>query len=141
MKFTKEEISLCKQVAEKYRKEISDGDWFLRNDMKFEYALFLRVGKDLITGYIQGEICFMDDMSNVDIKKAIPLWTISDCLEFLRKEGFMVRLVEHEHYRTGKKSIECICYGHETKRDFSEQGDKDEVACLEAVLVVLEEKK
>lgn len=132
MKFTKEEISLCKQVAEKCKKEIEYGDWFLRNDTKFEHTLFLRIDKDMIAGYIQGEIVVMDDMSNVDMKKAIPLWTISDCLEFLQEEEDVIELVitgkhlrwfcrwENREMRSGKTPLE---------------------ACLKAVSTVLEDKE
>ena len=119
MKPTKEEISLCKQVAERHRKDIEYGDWF----------------------EFKGDILLQKSMHRPEMSdRCTPLWTISDCLKFLREEGFMVRLIEYEHYRTGIKRIECNCYGHKTKRAFSEQGDKDEEAYLKAVLVVLEEK-
>ncbi len=120
MKFTKEETSLCKQIVERYEKPIEHGDWFI--DMKIGDKPFLTLSR------------------RVPIDNLIPLWTIKDCLEFLRGEGYLVRLVEYEHYG-GVKTITCYCHGHKTKRAFSKQGNKDEEACLKAVLAVLEERK
>lgn len=121
--FTKEEISLCKQVAEGYEFPIRMGAFVYDKKRK----------RIRINPYKDG-ICITYH------KSEITLPTISDCLEFLRGEGYLVRLVEYERY-SGVKTITCYCHGHKTKGAFSKQGNKDEEACLKAVLAVLEEKK
>jgi len=69
MKFTKEEISLCKQIAEKHRKRIVFGIWF--HDLEDpEHLPFLW--------------CNLTD--ELKRRSAVPLWTISDCLT-RRKKG------------------------------------------------------
>ena len=137
IKFTKEEISLCKQVAEKHRKEVGKGDWYVSEDSDYK------------TGWSNPMLNINDyepvkkklpGIFNDKDRNDVPLWTIPNCLEFLRGEGYLVRLVEYEHYG-GVKTITCYCYGHKTKGAFSKQGNKDEEACLKAVLVVLEEGK
>ena len=42
IKFTKKEISLCKQVAEKHRKEIDEGDW---GQINGETHLFINLSR------------------------------------------------------------------------------------------------
>ena len=124
IEFTKKEISLCKQIAEKYRKEIEYADWYWSTS--YNEPLLATDG-----GF---------KVKEQEHHGVFKIWTIPDCLKFLRKEGFMVRLMEYENH-SGIRRIECNCYGHKTKGAFSTQGDKDEVACLKAVLAVLEEGK
>ena len=120
---TKEEISLCKQIAEKRRKEIEYADWYW--SASYNEPLLATDGGFRI-----------NEQKHHGVFK---IWTIPNCLEFLRKEGYMVRLIEYKNY-IGEKRIECNCYGHETKGAFSTRGNKDEEACLKAVLAVLEAK-
>jgi len=120
IKFTKEEISLCKQVREKelLLKPVKEGDW-VRN----EYG---KPSTDLVTSeYIRNVIRF------TDIKHWFPLWTISDCLEFLRE-------------RKSQMEFELV-FGDEWKVIFHWikvfEGNTPLEACLKAVLAVLEEEK
>ncbi|MEE9510398.1 MAG: hypothetical protein V3V81_07890 [Candidatus Bathyarchaeia archaeon] len=68
IEFTQEEISLCKQVAGKHKKKIKFGDWYHRED-----GCFLMESHDT----------FSQEWVE---KHWTPLWTISDCLEFLEKK-------------------------------------------------------
>jgi len=110
MKFTKEEISLCGQVAEKHRKPIKYGDWY-----EFRGNIYL------ITVKHEPE---MHDVS-------ISLWTISDCLEFLREKKEVIEL-----WRAGRGS-NWIC---RIKSQKWWKGKTPLEACLRAVLAVLEEE-
>jgi len=118
MKFTKEEISLCKQIAEKHRKRIVFGIWF--HDLEDpEHLPFLW--------------CNLTD--ELKRRSAVPLWTISDCLEFLRGKGYRVDILETEgRYET----FIVKCHGHKTKLVIYQHSNTPLEACLKAVLAVLE---
>ena len=125
MKFTKEEISLCKQVAKRYMKPLEYGSWY-----EFEGNMYLVVSKD-------GGV--MDDT-------VTPLWTISDCLEFLEKKGYG-RIISFIHYiflqfgnRCWTFTAENIITSNNFKRARGEKANTKLEACLKAVLVVLEDK-
>lgn len=74
MNFTKEEIALCKKIVEKYRKKIKYGDWFLNAWGKATCAC----------GYAYPT--HKPIRRKHEHPKWIPLWQISDCLEFLEKK-------------------------------------------------------
>ena len=112
MKFTKEEISLCKQIYRKYG-EILDTKWKPSNLSWEELAKKVKDAREM------------------------QFWSLEDCLEFLRERGF--RFILH-HYDvkeyhlgygrddTGQWSDIVPC---KTPLE----------ACLKAVLAVLEESK
>ena len=121
MRYTKEEISLCKQVAEKHKKKVGRGDWYLLNNI-----LVLSVFP------VGEEKAFYSASSG----RIILLWTISDCLGFLRGK------YAHVHINTHPKACECYIGqsgGQGTHDSFS--GKTPLEACLKAVLAVLEEVK
>jgi len=131
---TKEEISLCKQVAERHRKKIKKGDWVqfhgsphLVEDARAPEALPLEVVLSLI-GYA----------SSVRQEDVIPLWTISDCLEFLKERCKDHVLLIHEEDLDDDE--EWYLWFDEYKE--TQQWDKGKTpleACLKVVLAVLEE--
>jgi len=127
MKFTKEEISLCKQVAEKHRKEIKKGDWAIEPDRANIPLLVIDTQMEYITLSLNYEATH-----DTTCKSLTPLWTISDCLEFLKK--MFQRLRECSD---GKFEVEYWrkngCY--------YQYGETPLSACLKAVLAVLEEEK
>ena len=82
MKFTKEEKNLCRKIAKKHRKEIEYGDWYYTTEYP-EEKYRARIYKYRWTG--------MADRTINKRKEIIPLWTISDCLEFLREKFFRLR--------------------------------------------------
>lgn len=147
MKFTKEEISLCKQVAEKHRKDIEYGDWVYTYKKEITLVISpigkldwsIRNYKVLPEQEGRGFYCVHENKNEY-----IPLWTISDCLEFLKeKGGFIV----NAHDDTGDSfSIEIeTAPGHwkgtrwlKTRKKFIGKGLLE--ACLKAVLAVLEEE-
>ena len=120
MKFTKKEISLCKQVAEKHRREIKYGDWFYLNEAENYYL-------------------WMHGFARIDIPKEwFPLWTISDCLEFLEKKcSHYVRLRHDEHDEQDGWFLWFDEY-HETEKEG--YGKTPLEACLKIVLAVLKEE-
>jgi len=126
MKFTKEEISLCKQVAENYRKKIKRGDWII--DDKGEVCLIENIDKDntMMAGYGKNIRYFSLDYSEI-----IPLWTISDCLEFLREKFQKLRVCSDGKFETEYWLKDGCHY---------EYGETPLEACLKAVLAVLGEK-
>ena len=111
MKFTKEEISLCKQVAEKHRKSFDFGDSYINPFNNVRLHTF-----DKTPGH------------------KFPLWAISDCLEFLVKKGILeFQLLFDDRCIKDKYQI-CI----DNLKIFP-AGKTPLEACLKAVLAVLEE--
>ena len=121
MKFTKEEIDLCKQVAERHVKEIHYGVWVAEDK-----------GKTIKVSLWNLPIGLTERQRKEG--KWTPLWTISDCLEFMREK-------EHSFERAeqlgGIFDVSFIS-GEGTKKG---SGDTLREACLKAVLAVLEEVK
>jgi len=75
----------------------------------------------------------------------LPLWTISDCLEFLREKDWYISML-YEHL--GKEGGYDLDIGKLIKNTRSPEGTFEHViaktpleACLKAVLAVLEEGK
>ena len=122
MKFTKEEISLCEQIAEKHIKKVKYGEWYLLN------------GKPILCAYANEGFHKSLEAEN----KIVPLWTISDCLEFLRKKCQDHVLLIHDK----EDDVEWFLWMDEYKE--TQQMGKGKTpleACLKAVLAVLEEGK
>jgi len=136
MKFTKKEISLCRQVAEKERRKIELGSWIF--DAKESGVGFVSdfCGVFLFILSLDGKKQ-RDDFVEDD-REYFPLWTISDCLEFLREKGYRVLLDEN---LTDVEPFEAKCYGRENRRAYYSYGDSYLEACLKAVLSMLEEEK
>ena len=86
MKFTKEEASLCKQVAEKYRKEVDKEDYAYDEDDREKVLI------DDCNAWVENKKTELyrlkDDGTDFGykVKHWFPLWTISDCLEYLEIE-------------------------------------------------------
>ena len=117
--FTKKEVSLCKQVAKRHRKEIEYGDWYY---------------------YKKGRTYWTWDKAHVrtdNLDNHFPLWTISDCLEFLRERGWALC----NHYDDLKDKNVVILFGRGESELLEGKGKTDNEACLKAVLAVLEEVK
>lgn len=110
MKFTKEEISLCKQVREKHRKEIKYGDWSLNE------GGFVKVWP------------YRYNCKRIEL---IPLWQIPDCLEFLKGRFRKLRVCSDDEFEV-EYWLKSGCYYQYGKTPLE--------ACLKAVLAVLEEK-
>lgn len=120
MKFTAEEIALCKKVAEKHRKKIVYGSW-LHNE-----------------NYIEGEwfkkaIQLWRDEKSLSPEDSLlcnytPLWQISDCLEFLSKKEVMWELSIEVDY-----TYWLLAEGN--KIDI--RGETILEVCLKAVLAIL----
>ena len=126
MKFTKEEISLCKQVAEKHRKEICKGD-----------CVAVRSYGDL-SGKTEYKVILVDfEFLHKSLDVCFPLWTISDCLEFLNQGNSF----KTELYNT-RWNWYCKTKRYEIgAKEYFARGKTPLEACLKAVLAVLEEKK
>jgi len=117
-KFTNEEISLCKQVVEKHKKKTVRGDWYVHVGDEKNMAI-LHIGREFLS-----------------FKSLIPLWTTSDCLEFLMDKGyFRIDIVFLEG-----RYVLWLVHENEDKR-YEPDGDTILEACLKAVLAVLEDKK
>ena len=125
-KFNPKEISLCKQVAEKHRRDMKCGDWFY---------------------HVEDESCYvwiMDGRARTDIPEVwFPLWTISDCILWLREKGFRY---SREDYRVidldSSELVQIIISGGKKKYCRRKlEGKTPLIACLKAVLAVLEDSK
>lgn len=134
MNFTKEEIKLCKKIANKHRKEIVVGNWIHFED---GFYLVIEVVKtpekvDIYATDFGVAISADDDFT--------PLWQISDCSEFLRE-----RAVYLEGLNQAEE--EYICYvgnrddlGMVKGTIISFDGKTPLEALLKAVLAIVEEK-
>ena len=133
MTITEEEISLCKQVAEKHRKEIKYGDWYLTittspldKDDK-EESICLNAEKREINSIEETK------KDRVFYNEYIPLWTISDCLEFLEGKGFDLDF-DFTLFVSGNWRF--IALAHEDK-EVRGEGRTRLASCLKAVLAVV----
>ena len=149
--FTKEEISLCKQVVEKYRKNIVRGDWYAAEmfcpvkDIKAHLKMmgndYVEIGKKKYSIGLRTEISIMTPERQLN---AIwfPLWTISDCLEFLEEkttDWSLDKDIDREGRQTGKFSFWWM--PSPKYKDNYRLGKTILEACLKAVLAVLEDNK
>lgn len=139
MKPTKEEISLCKQVAEKYKKKESRGDWIVISHPKS--MMSMRPTHYSNPPRTTEDVVLRNDSRHFDIpyKHEFPLWTISDCLEFLRKRCKDHVLLIHEEGM--EEEEEWYLWFDEYKE--TQQWGKGKTpleACLKVVLAVLKEE-
>jgi len=118
----KEERDLCKQVAERYRKPIREGEYIQQNYGKPEIIL-------LTIDYIHHHLPFIDE------KHWFPLWTISDCLEFFEEKGF-----NHDfHFKKFKNGSWGFTAENKYKKVRGE-GKTKRASCLKALLTVFGEE-
>ena len=120
MKSTKEEISLFKQIAEKYRKELVYGDWYISYDGVIRLKALHQKGH-------RHEEC-------------IPFWTIKNCLEWLKKRYDDVDVGSIQ----GKWEVQIHdAYDRVHHPEFLEDifGETPLEACLTAILAVVEYKQ
>lgn len=125
MKFNKEEIELCRKIAEKHRKDIEYGDWYCDSNYSNEIRLLHSLDRGKIHARSQKEL-------NVFL-----LWTLSGCLEWLRDRDWnpyeMFWICEARvkiSYIKPKEKIKSLELRADTLLE----------ACLKAVLAVLEEE-
>ena len=134
IKFTKEEISPCKQIAERHKKEIEECDYvigFWTEGWRKDFGDVIGRLKDKRLGEVKvakDSICYPD--------KIIPLLTISDCLEFLWKEKKRdIISLATDFPATAKRVWRIVTVTEE------HWGDTPLEACLKAVLAVIKERK
>ncbi|TES92941.1 MAG: hypothetical protein E3J87_03505 [Candidatus Cloacimonadota bacterium] len=116
--FTKEEISLCKQIAEKHRREIKKRQYY--------YNAFLK------------RIQWSGEDGQSQASWAIPLWTISDCLEFLKKKCRDHVLLIHDE---GDEKEWWLWMDEYKETQQVGSGKTPLEACLKAVIEVLKNAK
>ena len=127
MKFTKEEISLCEQIAGRFAKEIRHGVWIAEEKKKtIEVSLWnLPIG---VTEEQRKE------------GKWTPLWQIHDCLKFLEsKEYGLLHLGYDPLDENYLCKIDKYNQGAYTYEGLYKSGKTPLEACLKAVLAVLGE--
>lgn len=134
---SKEEIDLCKKIAEKHRKEIVKGDWII---IKFPnigeiVTLFETYHIECPNRFPEGPVIY--DLSTDEYyKEYFPLWQISDCRKFIKSKGYRVKTDENEG---GVHSVGC--YGHKARIAFNCYNPTLLESYLEAVLAIVEESK
>ncbi len=129
MKFTEEEISLCTQIAEKHRKKIEYGDWYADQ--------VLVMNQETRKGDPMPIVVLCTNKFGKSIGE-VPLWTISDCLEFLRERCEDHVFLSHDE----DDDEEWYLWFDEYKK--TQQMGKGKTlleVCLKVVLTVLEEGK
>lgn len=127
MKFTNEEINLSKKVAGRHIKEVKYGEWYLLND------------KPILCAYAnKGFHEYLEEKDAI-----IPIWTISDCLEFLRDRAlYLLGLNQSDECEFVCGFCEVDDMGMRTIDETAKwvEGKTSLEACLKAVLAVLEEE-
>ena len=127
MKFTDIEIDLCRKIAEKHRKEIKYGDWFY-----WEY------------GGTQPALCndggTLHYQRYKNKKKSFPLWTISDCVLWLKERYDDVNLMSIQDIWE-IQVYDAYNRVHYPKLLKDIKGKTPLEALLKAVLAVLKEEK
>ena len=121
IKFTPEEISLCKKIAKRHRKDIEYGDWYWSTSHN----------KPLIA--IAGGFR-ADEQKHFGVFK---IWTISDCLEFLEEKGFN----QDFHFKRFKNGNWSFTAEDNKYKKVRGEGETKRASCLKAVLAVLVEGK
>ncbi len=131
MNFTPEQINLCKQIAEKYRKEMQYGDWYWHECEPTLENPFLWTTKDMYA-YATGEK-----------KYILPLWTVSDCLEFLKSRIFYGSISDVGAYYEASYKKVVIGENDEDKSILVGSGvcETPLEACLKAVIEVLKNER
>ncbi len=124
MKFTNEEINLSKKVAGRHIKEVKYGEWYLLND------------KPILCAYAnKGFHKYLEEKDAI-----IPIWTISDCLEFLRERAiYLESLCQTDECEYMFAICERDDLGLVKGATRLFEGETPLEACLKAVLAVLEE--
>lgn len=141
MKFSKEEIRLCKEIAKYYRKPINLS--YVAIDGKFYLSTLDRLISEEHEYYNPK----VKDDALEDINRFWPLWTLQDCLDWLKSQ-------EYNYYEWGsqtKKNVAVFTAIHDNwhelkgaevfKAIVEEEADTILEAALKAVLAVLKEGK
>ena len=134
MNFTTEEIALCKEIAEYFRKPIQKGEWFslLCDNSPFlldNYSFWVE-GFDLYEREYErkNRIYNKDDWW--------PLWTWQDAREWLREKGWEI----NEHLDS--LDIVKVEFARISDRiKLQNKGKSDLEAILKVVLEILKEEK
>ena len=116
---TQEVINLCKQIAKKHRKEIVRGDYYTHVGDRTKLAV-LNIGHE-----------------SLSFENMIPLWTISDCLEFFEKIG----LNQEFNFKRFNNGNWRFTAEDNKYRKIRGEGETRLSACLKAVLAILGEGK
>jgi len=123
---TKKELNLCKQIAEKYRKEIKYADWYWSTS--YNEPLLATDGGFRI--------------KEQEHHGVFKIWTISDCLEFLKEKNRWVRM-DTRPKEEGSTTRIWIFSEFNLEEAWikhpSYDGKTPLEACLKAALAVLEE--
>jgi len=139
IKFTKEEISLCKQVAKRHRKEISKGDWMQIYKPFADLRLLIRPSICQFGRFYDAQAEGETQVMIADKNEYFPLWTLSDCLEFLEEKGWNAYDMSSW---SGEAHVKIVYIKPgKISKELKFWADTLLVACLKAVLAVLEEEK
>ncbi len=110
IEFTKEEMILCEQLANRHRKDLKIGMYVWREfdkTIRLIYKLDEKE-KDIYTVYtsviLKTEIFEKLFWNNLEGGWLTPLWTISDCIFWLREKGFYLSINTLGEYWT------CLAY-------------------------------
>lgn len=139
MEFNKEEINLCLQISRWYKKPIKEGDWvvhFWKDRQREEPWVF---SVDHIEEHFKTDepLCIKEwdgdhKMMSMDFDEVTPLWTLSECLKFIREKGYRVKLDEE----LKDDPFNVACYGHKSKKAFHTYGKTDLATCLRAIVAI-----
>ena len=118
MKFNKKEISLCEQIAKKYRRNLKIGMYVWRKFCKSIQLIYRldKEDKEIYTVILKEKKLNHLYWNNLKGGWLTPLWTISDCLEFLRKRDWLLDLKNSPTPKYGKYYCACFMPREHPKR-------------------------
>ena len=134
MKFSTTEIKLCQDIAKKYRKEIKHYDEVIAKWKDGTIKIGRLFNKSVGIVDVGGNKKLYDYLYPDEI---IPLWTLEDCLEFLRKKKWLFEsLTQDDDYIWELKLL-----SPDRTEIISTKGKTEKEPYLKAILAVLEKGK
>jgi len=141
MKFTKIEISLCEQIAEKHRRNLKIGMYVWRKFCKSVQLIYRldKEDKEIYTVILKGKKLNHLYWNNLKGGWLTPLWALSDCLEFLKGRNYDCILYSNRSQL--RWYLKFNIYPLVSSMEILNGGKTPLEVCLKAVLAVLEEEK
>jgi len=124
MRYTKEEIEICREIAEHYRKPIKQGDYY-----------YYKPNKECVLNLISGGI--------FNEKLDFPLWTFEDARKWLGEKGEIGILILRYQQILGishKGYLTTILVQYVGGNYYEAEGQTPLEAILKVVLAVMKEE-
>lgn len=137
MKFTSEEIALCREIGKYYRKPMNPGDWFYfekYNRIEFVDDIFFKNREIPLKGIqLSTPTQYPSYPEPIDY---FPIWTWQDAREWLTRKRYWFRLDYHPDCNPKYK---LQLFKNTLNSIYEEGGKTDLEAILKVILAILKE--